>query len=435
MATITYYLKGKQKQKEIHVRLSMGRKGGQHRCDTFETIAEDYWDTKSKFPKKKNAHNKNLAVRLGNLRTHLEEACNKMEAKGESIDLKWVKNEIRCFNGGVADDDKSLLLHVFDDYIKSLEHKVHNTALVTKATKTKYKTVRKKLDAFQKYTKKSYQVKDVDINFRAVFIEYLTDVQLIAKTTAGKYLITVKTVCNHAKLQNIEFSPQLQSLKGIDVKQKHIHFSFDDIKKLEDLTLDSEALDNARDWLVLGCHLGQRVIDLLSLNINNISTLQSNNVILLSQTKTKSPVAIPIYPAIQKILDKHDGNFPRKISAAKFNKHIKKVAEKAGFNQPTKGSILKAIEINGKSEQRKKDGIFPKYELVTSHICRRSFATNYYGKMSTSLIISVTGHKTESEYLKYVGKESIDHVSEVSKAFNQVFEQEQNKRKYSDANY
>ena len=35
---------------------------------------------------------------------------------------------------------------------------------------------------------------------------------------------------------------------------------------------------------------------------------------------------------------------------------------------------------------RKENGIFEKWELVTSHIGRRSFATNNYGKIPTSLI-------------------------------------------------
>ena len=37
---------------------------------------------------------------------------------------------------------------------------------------------------------------------------------------------------------------------------------------------------------------------------------------------------------------------------------------------------------------RKKSGIYAKHELVTTHICRRSFATNFYGDIPTALLIN-----------------------------------------------
>jgi integrase len=44
-----------------------------------------------------------------------------------------------------------------------------------------------------------------------------------------------------------------------------------------------------------------------------------------------------------------------------------------------------------------------KYEFVTSHIMRRSFATNYYGKIETPLLMNITWHSKESTILTYIG--------------------------------
>ena len=44
-----------------------------------------------------------------------------------------------------------------------------------------------------------------------------------------------------------------------------------------------------------------------------------------------------------------------------------------------------------------------KYEFVTSHIMRRSFASNYYDEIETSLLINTTGHSEESIFLTYIG--------------------------------
>ena len=45
----------------------------------------------------------------------------------------------------------------------------------------------------------------------------------------------------------------------------------------------------------------------------------------------------------------------------------------------------------------------PKYDFVTSHIMRRSFASNYYCKIETPLLMNITGHSKESTFLTYIG--------------------------------
>lgn len=85
---------------------------------------------------------------------------------------------------------------------------------------------------------------------------------------------------------------------------------------------------------------------------------------------------------------------------------IKVVAEKAGITDEVEGAKIKEIKVkkNGKESKihRKKFGKYPKHELVTSHICRRSFATNLYGKIDTLTIMKITGHQTEKQFLDYI---------------------------------
>ena len=49
-------------------------------------------------------------------------------------------------------------------------------------------------------------------------------------------------------------------------------------------------------------------------------------------------------------------------------------------------------------------GMYPKYELITSYSMRSSFATNYFGKIETPVLMKLTGHSRESTFLEYVGK-------------------------------
>ncbi|WP_156424163.1 hypothetical protein [Myroides odoratus] len=69
-------------------------------------------------------------------------------------------------------------------------------------------------------------------------------------------------------------------------------------------------------------------------------------------------------------------------------------------------------------EWRIDKGMFKKHELVTSHIGRRSFATNNYGKIPTVFLMNMTGHSTEQMFLKYIGKGSNDIAMELSEYFD-----------------
>jgi hypothetical protein len=108
--------------------------------------------------------------------------------------------------------------------------------------------------------------------------------------------------------------------------------------------------------------------------------------------------------------------FPYAISDQKYNDYIKTVCEIAEITQIVTGSKL--IETKPKSGIfRKVSKEYRKCDLVSSHIGRRSFATNFYSKIPTSLMINITGHSTEQMYLVYVGKSSQDLAKETFKYF------------------
>jgi len=90
-------------------------------------------------------------------------------------------------------------------------------------------------------------------------------------------------------------------------------------------------------------------------------------------------------------------NFPKGVSQVIFNKQIKTICKNARINNSVKGFK------NNPKTRRKEIVVAPKYEFVTSHIMRRSFATNYFGKIETPLLMNITGHTKESTFLTYIG--------------------------------
>ena len=110
---------------------------------------------------------------------------------------------------------------------------------------------------------------------------------------------------------------------------------------------------------------------------------------------------------------KRGGEFPRAISDQKFNNYIKIVCELAKITSEVEGAKMILKKVDGKKIYRKAFGEYPKYELVSSHICRRSFATNHYGKLDTLTIMKITGHKTESQFLEYLKITPSEHAKKL----------------------
>ena len=124
--------------------------------------------------------------------------------------------------------------------------------------------------------------------------------------------------------------------------------------------------------------------------------------------KTGQEVQLPIHSDVQKIINKR-GGFPRKISHVNYNKYIKKLCREIGMTELVKGK-----RIDGKTN-RLKVATYPKFELIASHIGRRSFATNHFGKFPNQVIMRVTGHLTEKQFLNYIGKKDTHHFSDFTK--------------------
>lgn len=87
---------------------------------------------------------------------------------------------------------------------------------------------------------------------------------------------------------------------------------------------------------------------------------------------------------------------PYPISEQKLNDYVKEVCKKVGIDEVVEGSKMDP------ETKRKVKGLYPKYELISTHTCRRSFATNLYGKLPTHAIMAITGHTKESTFLKYI---------------------------------
>jgi hypothetical protein len=139
------------------------------------------------------------------------------------------------------------------------------------------------------------------------------------------------------------------------------------------------------------------VSDLLTLTPENIRRSPNGGVYVdINQQKSSRFVTVGVVdPDVVFHLTE---NFPKSLYAQQFNYLIKEVARKAGINQVVKGYKL------SRAPKRKILGEYYKWELLAAHDLRRSFATNYFGKIETPLLMHITGHTKETTFLKVCRK-------------------------------
>ena len=155
-----------------------------------------------------------------------------------------------------------------------------------------------------------------------------------------------------------------------------------------------------RDLFLIGAYTGLRFSDFTSITADNIRF----NTLHIEQQKTGKPVSIPMHPIVLNIWKKYGGQLPKVISNQKFNDYLKEVCKLAGIDSIEQKSITKGGMRLKKS--------YKKYELVSSHTARRSFATNLYlSGFPTLSIMQITGHRTETAFMKYIKVTANQHAS------------------------
>jgi len=217
---------------------------------------------------------------------------------------------------------------------------------------------------------------------------------------AGRLMGTLKTICVDAKKNDIEVHPYINYVSGFaqSRQDKLINIlTFSDLARIERVQLPSERLENTRKWMIIGFWLGQRVSDLLVLSKLDIRSAPNGGVYVdIFQKKTRTAVTVGVInPLAVQIISHH---FPRRISDRCFNRYLKEVLEIAGIKEEVKG-----YQYNPETK-RKEIGLFPKYDVISSHDLRLSFATNFFGKIETPILMNMTGHSRESTFLSYIGR-------------------------------
>lgn len=376
-------------------------------------VTKYYWTKQHK--------KKSKDIEITNQQTETNTELNKIEnhilkafssVSPDAINKEWLQTQIdNYYNPKTETSIPTNLIDYIDFYIDYRKNELKETSI------KKFNVIKSKLERFETYRKKQILIKDINDSFKNEFVNYQKK-QMYSQNTMQRELVFIKTFCKHARFLGLETHPQLDGLRIDRQKVDKIYLTLEDLNKIENIDKDklTDSLDNAKDWLIISCYTGQRISDFMRFSDKQIRIENGKHLIEFTQKKTGKNMTVPLHSKVIEILKKRNGKFPYKISDQKYNDFIKVVCKLAELNEPTKGSKL--IETEPESGIfRKKTGTYKKWELVTSHIGRRSFATNFYGTIPTTYLIYVTGHSTEAMFLNYIGKSNKDLALEMTKYF------------------
>lgn len=411
MSTLNYLVKGKKYYSNILIRFKNGRKFDLTVSTDFKIHPKTWSATKQKIKNTSGDKTKDLINNhLSNLKKFILDEFNLDNATGVYIDKQWLQQKIaNHFNRPLSESvtDEIYFVPFTDAFIKKAPTRLikGKNKPVSSSTITKYNSLLKKLKAYETHAKTKIKFTDLDLTFYENFVHFLKVEETISTNTVGKYISTLKGIAREALLKGLPVNKEINHPNFFvpTEKSKDIYLSDTEINTIYKHNFkEDEKLDNARDLFIIGLRTGLRISDFLRLKQTNIK----DGFIEIETQKTGQEVVIPMHPQVKEILKKRNG-FPRQISDQKFNLYIKDVCEAAKLNKKVEGSKI------DKDTNRKKEGIYSKYELVTSHICRRSFATNLYGELPNMVIMGITGHTTETQFLRYIKTTSKENANKL----------------------
>jgi integrase len=402
MAIVKFYLRDPKAVRKTSIMLSFSYSGNRIRISTGEQILPTHWNNKAERVREVIDEPEACEInnRLKTLDSLVSEVYQNFLRDGiipstkelmQEIENQRIKPTLQNKNKGFWE-----LFEEFVEYKKKQFSDVRDYD----------KSLRKHLVNGEKRWKKTITFSSLKLKhngFIELLDEYLTyeaenskGEKGLTTNTVGKQFKNLKVFLNWCfsneyvpKFDMLHIVTKTEEVDAIYLKQEEV----DSIFNLKELT-EQETL--IRDLLIIGIETGLRYSDFIRLKPHYIvdDKLTLNPIKTISSKKNR--VEIPISGTFRSILNSRNGvppNYDGELTD--FNKQVRDLAKKAGVNS----KVVIYRKIGGEL----KEFIYEKYELVTSHTCRRTFCTlKFLNGMPAQAIMQFSGHKTERSFLRYL---------------------------------
>lgn len=282
---------------------------------------------------------------------------------------------------------------VFDKFIKE-NSRLNNWS---SATLTKFSAVKKHLESFNKNSK----FEDYNESGLADYLIHLRKVKKMRNSTIKKQLGFLKWFLRWSFEKKYHNNDAYQSFRPkIKDSNKTVVFLTEEEKtKIINYKIPGTKayLERVRDVLLFTCYTGLRYSDVYNLKRSDIKP----NHIEIITVKTSDSLIIEFNKHSRAILKKYE-NIPYKydkvlpvISNQKMNDYLKELGELAEIDTPIRQTYY--------SGNKRIDEVLPKYELLGTHVGRRTFICSALSiGIPVQIVMKWTGHSDYKAMKPYI---------------------------------
>ena len=255
----------------------------------------------------------------------------------------------------------------------------------------------------------NFDFPEINMDWYFKFTDWCNAVKNYNPSTIGKHIKVIKLWLRKAEEEGISVTTfyKHRDFRKPAYISEAIYLNREELSLIHSLDLNLRIeLDRIRDLFLIGCWTGLRFSDFNKLQGKHIC----EEFIRIKTDKTNSYAVIPINKIVKQILLKYNNMVPNGYTNQYMNRQLKVICKMAGINSP---------ETKVEFKNGKKNVIHVlKWELVSTHTARRSFATNLYGLVPNNTIMAITTHKTESAFLRYLRKSNDEHAHILKKVMD-----------------
>ena len=265
---------------------------------------------------------------------------------------------------------------------------------VTKSSRVGYSAIAKHIEKYCDKYDIDYPCTDsIDAEWVEEFVYYLkSDCNLMLTTIVGM-LEKLRALLNKATLYGHPIDNSFREIKLKSEETNAVYLPDDEILKIYFYKELNKKEEIVRDYFIIACLTGLRYSDFTRLEKSHFQ--DGNNVIRIKTKKTGKVVNIPVDKYILEIMEKHNWILPKCCCVQAFNGILQWLCQRIGFTQEIRCERTIGLEVVTTIKQ--------KWEMISSHTGRRSFATNMYRAGFDMLeIMRITGHTSFKTFLRYI---------------------------------
>lgn len=281
---------------------------------------------------------------------------------------------------------------LFNDFV--IEYLVKNAKRRSENYKRMYVNMLNQVDDFcKKNGIKELYTNDIDVEFCENFVCYLQSDRNLMQNTIKGSIERLHSMLHKAALRGYPVNNTHDEVNLEEEEVGAVYLSTEDIIRLYHFKGLTRFQQEVLDLFIIGCCTGLRYSDYSRLNEGNFN--KESNFITIKTKKTGVVITVPMHKFVRAILRKYDYKLPKPRCNQYFNVAIKQICKKVGFTE----SVLWERTVGNKVVVKTME----KWEMISSHTARRSFATNgFLAGIPAQRLMQITGHKSDKSFMKYI---------------------------------